>query len=181
MGRDKVHLKLGGEALIERVLAAVARLEVPCALIANRSEGFAHLGLPIHADLRPGMGPLGGLHTALSTTSAEAVLLLACDLPFVTARFLRFLVGQLGNHQAVVPRGEDGFQPLCAVYARSCLPAVERLLDTDAFKVMRLFAEVDMCVLESDEWREFDPHGRLFVNLNTPEDYQRALEWVDDG
>ena len=181
MGRDKVHLKLGEDTLIERVLAAVALLEVTCALIANQPEEFTHLELPVHADLRPGMGPLGGLHTALSTTSAEAVLLLACDLPFVTAEFLRFLVGQLGNHQAVVPRGEDGFQPLCAVYARSCLPAVERLLDADVFKVMRLFSEVDMRVLEPDEWREFDPHGRLFVNLNTPEDYQRALEWAGDG
>lgn len=181
MGRDKVHMRLGKDTLIERVLAAVAPLEVPCALIANQPGEFAHLGLPIHADLRPGMGPLGGLHTALSTTSAEAVLLLACDLPFVTARFLRFLVGQLGDHQAVVPHGEDGFQPLCAIYARSCLPAVERLLDADVFKVMRLFPEVDMRVLEPDQWRAFDPHGRLFVNLNTPGDYQQALEWVGDG
>jgi molybdopterin-guanine dinucleotide biosynthesis protein A len=178
MGRDKAHLRLGKGALVERVLAAVAPLEIPCALIANRPEAFTHLGLPAYADLRAGAGPLGGLHAALSTTPAEAVLLLACDLPFVTTRFLRYLVGRLGSHQAVVPRGKDGFQPLCAVYARSCLPAVERLLDAGAFKVMKLLPEVDMRILRPDEWRVFDPHGRLFINLNTPADYQRALEWV---
>ena len=83
MGRDKALLQLGDQTLIERVLAAAHPLGYP-RLIIGDPAAYAHLGLPVHPDRHPGLGPLGGLYTALSTTDAP-VLLLACDLPFLTS------------------------------------------------------------------------------------------------
>ena len=84
MGRDKALLPLGGQTLIEHVLAAAHPLGFPRVIIGDPTT-YAHLGLSVFPDRRPGLGPLGGLYTALSAT-ATPVLLLACDLPFLTPR-----------------------------------------------------------------------------------------------
>lgn len=176
MGRDKARLELGAFTLLERVLAAAVPLDIPCILIANDSEPLAHLKRPIYPDLRPGSGPLGGLLTALTAAPSPIVLLLACDLPFITTPFLRFLLQALGTHQAVVPRSPDGLQPLCAVYTRSCLPDIERTLNRGDFRITSFLTDIDALILPRDRWQAFDPHQLLFTNLNTPEDYRRARE-----
>jgi len=176
MGRDKARLELGRSTLLERVLAAADPLAIPCILIANDSKPFAHLQRPVYPDLRPGSGPLGGLFTALTVAPSTTVLLLACDLPFITTPFLRFLLQSLGTHQAVVPRSPDGLQPLCAVYTRSCLPTIEHTLDRGDFRITSFLTDIDVLFLSRDRWQAFDPYQLLFTNLNTPEDYQRAQE-----
>jgi len=180
MGRDKTRLELGASTLLERVLAAAAPLDIPCILIANDSEPFAHLKRPIYPDLRPGSGPLGGLLTALTVAPSSTVLLLACDLPFITTPFLHFLLQALGTHQAVVPRSPDGLQPLCAVYTRSCLPTIERTLNRGDFRITSFLTDVDALILPRNHWQAFDPSQLLFTNLNTPEDYQRARELLKE-
>ncbi len=178
MGRDKARLKLGSSTLLERVLTAVAPLDAHCMLIANDTDAFAHLQLPIHPDLRPNSGPLGGLYTALTLAPSPTVLLLACDLPFITTPFLRFLLQELGTHQAVVPRGADGLQPMCAAYTHSCRTTIEEALDRGDLRISALFPKIDVRFLQPEQWQTFDPHQLLFTNLNTPEDYQRAQELV---
>lgn len=178
MGRDKAQLELGSSTLLERVLAAVAPLGVHCMLIANDTDAFSGLGVPVHPDLRPGCGPLGGLYTALAVTRSPQLLFLACDLPFLTTEFLRFLLSELGEHHAVVPRSVEGLQPLCAAYARSCLPAVERALDRRELRMTSFFAEVDVRILEPVQWQGYDRRHLLFTNLNTPEEYQRAVQLI---
>lgn len=187
MGRDKALLQLGSSTLLKRVLAAVAPLGSQCMLIANATDAFSGFGVPVHPDLRPGCGPLGGLHTALALSPTPSVLFLACDLPFLTKEFLRFLLSELGEHHAVVPRSAEGLQPLCAVYARACLPAVERALDRRELRMTAFFADVDVRILEPPQWQGYDRRNLLFTNLNTPEEYQRALQLIgeesgrDDG
>ena len=178
MGRNKALLELGSSTVVERVIAAAAPLAAECLLITPDTEAFAHLGLPVHPDLHPQLGPLGGLHTALDRVSSPTVLLLACDLPFVTTGFLRFMVDQLRDHQAVVPRTDKGLECLCAVYTQSCVPAVTGALAHDQRRMTAFFHEVDVRFLDPDEWQAFDPNHTLFTNLNTPEDYQRARELV---
>ena len=179
MGREKALLKLGSSTLIERVIAAAAPLTADWMLIAPRKRTFSHLELPILPDLRPGLGPLGGLHTALKRAACPLLLLLACDLPFLTTDFLRFMLAQLGHHQALVPRSPTGLQPLCALYTRACLPAVEAAIQGDQLHVPSFYDEVDLRLLEPSEWQAFDVHDLLFTNLNTPAEYQRAGRLVE--
>ena len=176
MGRDKATLQLGSLSLIERVLAAVAPLHCPSFIVVSQDSDLAHLGLPLVPDLHPGAGPLGGLCTALQHASTPTLLLLACDLPFLTPEFLRFLAESLGGRQAAVPQSPEGLHPLCAAYATSCLPAVERLLDQGERRMHTLCRQLDLRVLAPEECQPFDPHGLLLSNLNTPEEYQRAQE-----
>ncbi len=172
MGRDKALLQLGNQTLIERVLAAAHPLGYPLVIIGNPVT-YAHLGLPVHPDLRPGLGPLGGLYTALSTTAAP-VLLLACDLPFLTPEFLRHLVNQRGSHQAVVPHATTGLQPLCALYEPSCLAAVEAAIQAGQFGMRDLLSNLSLDLVREKDWRPYDERGMLFANLNSPQEYERA-------
>ncbi len=179
MGHEKALLKLGSSTLIERVIASAAPLTADWMLIAPRGRTFTHLQLPIHPDLHPDLGPLGGLHTALKRAGSPLLLLLACDLPFLTTDFLRFMLDQLGHHQALVPRSETGLQPLCALYTRSCLPAVEAAIQRHQLHMPSFYDEVDLRVLDPREWQAFDVHNLLFTNLNTPGEYQRASRLVE--
>lgn len=172
MGRDKALLQLGGQTLIERVLTAAHPLGYPRVIIGDPTA-YAYLGLPVHSDRRPGLGPLGGLYTALSTTAAP-VLLLACDLPFLTQDFLHHLVGRRGPHQAVVPHTAAGLQPLCALYEPSCLATIEAALQADQLGMRDLLSNLSLDLVREKDWQLYDEHGLLFANLNAPAEYERA-------
>ena len=172
MGRDKALLPLGGQTLIERVLATAHPLGYP-RLIIGEPTAYTHLKLPVLPDRRPKLGPLGGLYTALSATTAP-VLLLACDLPFLTPDFLRHLVNRRGPHQAVVPHTATGLQPLCALYEPSCLTAVEAAIQADQLGMRDLLSNLNLDLVKEKDWRPYDEHGLLFANLNAPAEYERA-------
>ena len=174
MGRDKARLEIGSSTLLERVIAAATPAVDELVLIARQAGDYADFGLPVYADLHPDLGPVGGLYTALKRSPAPAVLLLPCDLPFITADFLRFLLDCLGDHHAVVPRNDESLQPLCSVYTRHCLPAIEAAIATNRLSIKALHRDIDTRILGPDEWRHLDPHRTLFANLNPPDDYERA-------
>jgi molybdopterin-guanine dinucleotide biosynthesis protein A len=179
MGCNKALLELGSSTVLERVIAAAAPLATDFLLITSQTDAFARFGLPLYPDLRTGLGPIGGLYTALEQAPSPVVLLLACDLPFVKTEFLSFLLQGLQDHQAVVPRSAEGLQRLCAVYTRSCLPAVEQAIARQQFHMTAFHDALDVRILEPTDWQSFDPDHTLFANLNTPEDYKRAQDLVE--
>ena len=96
-------------------------------------------------------------------------------MPFLTAPFLRHLV-QVGREVDVaIPRTADGYQPLCACYGSGCAPAIRRSIKGNALKVTDLLAKVSVHEIGPEELEPFDPDGRLFFNINTPDDYERCL------
>src|SRR5258705_9801290 len=100
MGTDKAWLELGGRAMIERVIAALAPVASPVAIIGNDPR-YSRLGLQVFADINVGVGPLEAIRTALANSSTERVVLAGCDLPFVTSELFSFLLNVEGKHQAV--------------------------------------------------------------------------------
>lgn len=103
------------------------------------------------------------------------MLVVACDMPFLTRAFLVFLRDALGSHDAAIPRTADGLHPLCAVYAHACLASVERRVEEGRLKVVDALAGLRVREIGPPEIDPFDPGGLLFMNLNTPDDLSRAL------
>jgi molybdopterin-guanine dinucleotide biosynthesis protein A len=126
------------------------------------------------ADRLPGGGALGGLYTALVEAPTEQVLVMACDMPFVTAPFLSHLAARGAGAEAIVPRDARGAHPLCASYARRIAPRLRSRLDAGRLRVVDALADLDVVYLDADEMASFDPDGRLLLNVNTPDDYARA-------
>lgn len=180
MGRNKALLELEGEPLIVRVAGRVRAAGVPVTVIgpAGLREPF---GLEGFEDDEPGLGPLGGIATALAHSDRDWNLVVAVDLPNLTAAWLRALVERaLGSTaDALLPRSDGGLEPLCAVYHRRCLDPIRRALGRGVRKVTDGLAGPPACRLEEigpGEWNRFAPGGKLFENINTLAEYARALQ-----
>jgi molybdopterin-guanine dinucleotide biosynthesis protein A len=185
-GADKASLPIGDARIIDRQLAALAVVTVKNAvrIVANDRDRYAGLGLRVIPDAVPDAGPLGGLYTALLDASHDRVLILACDLPFVTAALLQRLVAESGagpendEVDAVVPRSARGLEPLCALYMKRCAAAARARLDRGELAVAGLLADLRVHELGPEALAPYDD-GSLFENVNTPHDYARARGWVE--
>ena len=176
MGQDKSWLQLSGRSMIEHVISALAPATQTIGIIANRPE-YLRLGLPLFADSYSDIGPLEAIRTALDNSPTSRVILVGCDLPFVTSDLFKLLLSIPGDQQATVPIGPDGkLEPLCAIYRREALPSVSDLIRQGDRKVSLLFERVSTRLVTFEELRHLSGADVFFENINTPADYSRALE-----
>ena len=173
-GRDKSRLPVGSRSILERQLAVLRPLTDRILVVANDPEPFGDTGLPVVPDLVPGAAALGGIYTALSSATTGQVLVIACDLPFLTGRFLEHLAGRAQGFDLTIPRSRDGLQPMCAMYSRACLEPIRARIAGTVLRIQDLAAEVRTREIGPDELAAYDPDGLLFFNVNTPADYERA-------
>ncbi|MCE2471763.1 MAG: molybdenum cofactor guanylyltransferase [Anaerolineae bacterium] len=178
MGRDKAFVELGGRALIERVIQRSADLgQAETILITNKPADYAHLGLPMHRDILPDTGSLGGIYTALVKATSPAVLVLACDMPFINADLLRFMLTQLdADTDIVVPRVDGYPQALHAIYQKTCIAPIRAQLEANRLKIIRFYDQMRVRYLDETDYAEFDPVGGSFANLNTPAELEQARQ-----
>jgi molybdopterin-guanine dinucleotide biosynthesis protein A len=175
--RDKGGLPIGDARIIDRQLAALREVTGDVLIVTNQPDRYAPLGVPTVIDARPGTGALGGVYTALLASPAPQTLVLACDMPFLTAPFLRHLAARGRDVDLAIPRSAGGYEPLCASYARACADPIRRLLDARRLKAADVVAAgVRVCEIGPDELAAFDPDGTLLLNVNSPRDYARALD-----
>ena len=183
-GADKASLLVGGRRIIERQLAALAEVAGEARIIVaggGDAARYADLGVPVVGDAVSGVGPLGGLYTALLEARYDRVLVLACDMPFVPAAVLQQLVIESGTGEqvdAVVPRSGAGLEPLCALYRRQAAPAVRALIDSGERRMTALLARLRVRAIDEGAFAPYDG-GTLFMNVNTPHDYARARGQVE--
>jgi molybdenum cofactor guanylyltransferase len=173
-GCDKSALPVGAATILERQLTVLRALTPHILIVGGDPSRGQGSGVPVVADRRPGGGALGGLYTALVEAPTEQVLVMACDMPFLTEPFLARLAARGAAAEAAVPRDARGAHPLCASYARRVAPRLQAQLDAGRLRVIDALANLDVCYLDADELASFDPDGRLLLNVNTPEDYTRA-------
>lgn len=173
MGRDKALMAWGRGTLLDH---AVARLREAChevRILCGPDPRYTGYGLPVDVDLVSDAGALGGLLTGLRRLPEQASgLFLAVDLPRVPSALLRHMPGLEGDWDAVVPISAGGPEPLCAVYRRECLPAVERRIAASDFKMTSFWSDVTVRELPASELAPFGDPAEIFRNLNSPEDYE---------
>jgi molybdenum cofactor guanylyltransferase len=165
MGRDKALLEWHGTPLAEHVAQAVFHAAGSVVLIGDPSR-YGGLGYEVRADERPGLGPAGGVATALRLGRAEWNLMVACDMPKISQEALRLLLERTETSQAncIVPVGSNcDPEPLCAVYHSRCLPLLDRAIREKRLRMKDLVME-----LGADLVTGLDPDG--LANFNTPED-----------
>jgi molybdopterin-guanine dinucleotide biosynthesis protein A len=174
MGRDKAFVKIGDQTLLARALDVAHAVAEDWRIVGDAGK-FAAFG-PVVEDVFRDCGPLGGIHVALLSTHNELNVILAVDLPFVTPRFLEYLISRARETGAVVtvPQAGGGLQPLCAVYRRTFAQVAERALRERRNKIDPLFTEVETRVLAEEELSRAGFSPQIFRNLNTPEQWEEA-------
>jgi len=172
MGRDKATLELGGERLIDRAV----RLGTGCAGEVVVARGAAHrppipdLPVPQVADQWEGNGALVGIHAGLHAVAAQVAVVIACDMPLLEPAFLGDLAALAVDHDVVVPRVDEGLQPLCAAYRRSCLPVIEASLAQEDRQVFAFYPRVRTREIRLDDLPGWEGREELFTNVNSPGD-----------
>ena len=182
MGTDKARLVLGGQTFVERVATALFAVTNAVRLVANNQAGVQTISdhdLPIVCDVYEQWGALGGLQAALANCRADWAAVVACDLPFVTGELLVRLAGLRAAYvDAIAPLQNDGRpQPLCAFYRVSdCLAIAEKLIESGEHRPIALLQSVRARWVAFEELADLDGAHSFFDNLNTPDDYARALK-----
>ena len=174
MGEDKAFLHLGGKTLLDIARGLAAKVCNAVSIVGDRER----FGPDAIEDIFPDSGPLGGIHAALSKTTADLNLLLAVDTPFLDPKFLSWMLDEAASSQAVVtvPKLASGFQPLCAVYRRSFKNVAEDALKGGRFKIDPLYDKVSTRPVTDADLKQLAFDSRMFDNLNTRADFDRALK-----
>jgi len=175
MGNDKAFLEIEGIPLFERVLQAMMENFTSILLIGDCRERYAHYDLPVVADLYPGSA-LGGLYSGLVSASTEFVFVAPCDMPFPSAALIRLIYSKADHFDAVVPRTSAGLEPLFALYRKSCLEPIRRLLETGNYRVFDFFPEVKVRYLDAEEMNRVADGERTLLNINTPQEFAMLKE-----
>jgi molybdopterin-guanine dinucleotide biosynthesis protein A len=190
MGRDKGLLDFSGVPLILHTARLLDPLVAEVTVVGTPTR-YASLGLSVIADAddgqihvhekpeQMGRGPLAGIATALSATHLPWNLIVACDLPYLSAKWVSWLLSRaLRSHgDVVIPRTEFGMEPLAAVYGRECRVPIAAAVARGVRKVSEAIESLRADVVHPHEWREVEPSELILKNMNAPGDYEDARQW----
>ncbi len=172
-GHDKSSLLIDGRTILARQLEALGSVAETILIVGPLTVSGPSATARVLPDLVPGAGPLGGLYSALVDAVTSHVVVVACDMPFVTAALFRTLVGACQGHDASAPFIGGRWHPLCACYDVRCAATVRRRLDTGQLRMTDLLAALDVAALDERVLAECGDPARLLANVNTHEDYER--------
>ncbi|HIE12244.1 MAG TPA: molybdopterin-guanine dinucleotide biosynthesis protein B [Desulfotomaculum sp.] len=177
MGEDKAFLLVDGRPLIERVVAALREV-FPEVMIAGDPEVYGGLAERVVPDIVPGVGPIGGIHTALAFASHELVFVAAADLPFADGEVARYIVQRAEGFDAAVPCIGGRLEPLFAAYRKTCRDAVLRCINEGRYRTVSFLGDVKVCYLTEPDFSWRHNFRRVFLNVNTPAEARRLQQKI---
>ena len=175
LGRNKLAETIGDKNLLARAISNLSCFNTEIIVVAAQDSVIPELpdypALKLVQDIYPGKGALGGIYTGLVASGSNYNLVVACDMPFLSIDLLRYMVGQLGSYDVVIPRVNNGvLEPLHAVYSRRCIDHIELLIRQDRLSILDLFPLVNVKYIQKEEIDNIDPEHLSFFNINTEAD-----------
>jgi molybdopterin-guanine dinucleotide biosynthesis protein A len=173
MRQDKALLKLHDSYLIDYPIRALQQL-TPDVRIIGDPQKYGFLKLPVIPDCIESRGPLSGIYSALQVSPSFFNLIVGCDMPRVSLSFLGLLLGKTALGDAIMMKFDDGLvEPLCSVYSKACLQALEENLRLQQYKISEAFKRVKVAYVSEAEIAGLGLSREIFTNVNTPEDWER--------
>ncbi len=174
MLHNKAFLQMGQKSIIEREIEVLSTLFSRIIVVTNTPENHEHLRVSLVSDVVPGKGPLGGIYSGLMAPKDKYNFVVSCDLPFLNAGLISYMIELTEGHDIVVPRLNGLVEPLHAIYSKHCLIPIKRQLDRNELKIQSFFGEVKVRYIRESEIKKYDPKGIAFFNVNTEEDLGKA-------
>lgn len=176
MKKNKAFLELDGKPLVERSLTVLKAVFAEVLISSNNSELYEGYEVPIILDEALGRGPLEGLYQGLKAATYDEVFFVACDMPFLEEELIRFLSSWISEYDVVVPNLKSGLHPLHAFYHRRCLPTIKSNLEAGRLKIIDFYPACFVRHVAETELQAFSDLGKVFCNVNTPEDWSAILK-----
>ena len=177
MGRDKAMIRLNDNNMLEGAVRALAGGFSELIVSAN-NRSYEALKIKTVSDVFPGRGPMAGIHAGLMASGNDINFVVPCDMPFINVRLALYMVELAMDSDVGVPKIGDYYEPLFAVYTKSCLPVIEAHLVAGRNKVSKLYTDTELKVryVSEAEIEKFGYSDSLFFNVNTPVDLQQAKD-----
>ena len=175
MGQNKALMRLPNKrTMVEEIAGRLSGLTTDLFVVANDAGVYASTGLRIVPDRIADAGVLGGVYSSISAARNEHCLVVACDMPFVSPSVVELLASERECRDVVICRLDNGeFEPMQAIYGKSCAAAIEESLARGRRRVISFFDAVQVCAVSESTIRSVDPSMNSFVNINTPEEFAR--------
>jgi len=176
MGRPKALLPFDGEPLIVHIVRHLKRVFAETVVVAAPEQELPLLPVALVRDQVAYQGPVSGIYRGLKAATKEVCFVTSCDAPFLDLALISHLLSEISDCDVVVPFWQERFQPLHAVYRRSVAPLLHEQLERGELRPIFLYDKVRTRKVHEDEIRTFDPEGMSFLNMNSPADYDSALQ-----
>jgi len=178
LGYDKVLERVGKTSLLEQVISRIDSFSKSIIIVTAKERTFASLAnhpkVKVVSDIFPGQGSLGGIYTGLKKSDSFYNLVVAADMPFLNESLLRYIIEVSDGFDFVLPKVNNLYEPLHAVYSQNCITPIETILKQGKKVIIELFDYVKVRYVGAEEIDRFDPQHLSYFNINTKEDLELA-------
>ncbi len=179
-GEKKTFRRVGKDMMLTRIHDLFLKLFNEVIIVVNDPKDFIGLDMMVVTDIHPSRCALAGLHAGLFYASNPWVYVTACDVPFVNEQVIRHLVSQREvRAEVIVPRTDDGLEPLAALYSRECIPLIEKNLEKKMYMIKKFFRMKKVKEIPVSALKKLDPSMQFMFNVNTPEDLDIARSMLE--
>lgn len=179
MQKNKAFLQVGNLSIIERIKRELQEVCAELLIVTNSPEDYTQFGIRIVVDIIPKQGPLSGIHAGLVNSSYDYNLVVACDMPFVSHTLATYLFKLAPGFDAVIPLIKGLPQPLFAVYSKTCINPIENCLKAKIRKMRDFYQYINALWVDEERLRGLVNLEEVFLNVNTPQDWEEAKNKVE--
>lgn len=161
MGSDKGLMLYNGKPMVQYSIDLLRPFCVEM-LISTQNSEYRQFGLPLIPDEIPNCGPMGGIYSALKASKTDFIIVLACDMPFMSKKTIQSLLKNVDKFECVIPLINGKLEPLCAVYSKTIIEKIEISIKSGNLAMNRLIMESkNMLICLKNNINDFQ-------NINTP-------------
>lgn len=176
MQTNKALLKLGDKTVIEIIAAKLKSIFNEVLISANDSKEYDFLKLPVVNDVFISKGPLAGIHSALKYSSIEKNFIISCDMPLISVEFIKYLINLNSEKSILLPKSNGRIQQLCGIYSKSVIDEIENIFKLSEKNknikgsIYELLERASIEFIDVDDLNFYNKN--IFLNMNSPEDYE---------
>jgi len=174
MGTNKSLLPINNKPSISHIADTLKTCTNEVIVIANESQDYTFLNLPIYPDRYEEKGPLAGFESALYNVNASVYVMAACDMPFVTCEVYDYLMSELKDNDIVIPIYRGREHPLSGIYKRTVLPYIQTNIAKENIRMNSFYDAVRVKFIDSFPGIDDEVLRKHFFNMNNPEQYETA-------
>jgi len=165
-GSDKSLHVFDGKPMIKHTYDAVKPVFDEIYIIAPGGEKFSFLDAKIIPDIIPGLGPIGGIYTAVEMLDLERVFVFPCDMPFINTEFIRYMTDIPDYYDIIVPEINGRYQPLHAIYSKRCAEGIKRNIEKRDYRMSGFYEGYNIRAINEEEIEFYDDPFTMFKNIN---------------
>ena len=175
MGQDKVTLEINGKALINYVFDKVKNVFRNIVIVSNNHNEFKDMNAPVIKDVLPVRGSIVGIVSALMYSQDPYVFVCACDMPFIHENTIRYMINEINGEDIIIPKTKIGYEPLCALYNRTCISYMLTNIERNRLKIAGIFPVLTVKTLR-DHPSFYNNGYPVFTNINAAADLEIMRE-----